>query len=57
MQEITPSDLPKESIASKRDLEELLKWVWLKGKDPEKMPILLQNWRREFGQKLLLLIG
>lgn len=57
LQEITPSDLPKESIASKRDLEELLKWVWLKGKDPEKMPILLQNWRREFGQKLLLLIG
>ncbi|MDO4430564.1 MAG: ribonuclease D [Lonepinella koalarum] len=56
LQEIAPNDLSKEVIASKRDLEDLLKWVWLKKKNPEKLPILLRHWRAEFGQKLMQLI-
>lgn len=54
--EITPEDLATEVIASKRDLEALIKWVWLKKQDPIKQPDLLQGWRQEFGVKLLNII-
>ena len=44
--------LPKELIASKRDLESLVKWH-LGLTSPEKLPKILQNWREPIGFALL----
>ncbi|MGN7039390.1 hypothetical protein ACTHRR_11390 [Neisseria sp. P0003.S003] len=40
-------------MASKRNLEDLIKWVWLKNEDMIKQPDLLLGWRREIGLKLV----
>lgn len=53
LKEITPDTLPQEVIAAKRSLESLMKWVWLKNKDPDDLPDLMRDWRRLFGEKLL----
>ncbi|WP_443092576.1 ribonuclease D [Basfia succiniciproducens] len=53
---IAPPDLNAEVIAGKRSLESLMKWVWLKHKDPNKLPDLMRDWRAEFGSELAKLL-
>lgn len=53
LKEITPPDLNSEVIASKKSLEQLMKWVWIKQQDPDQLPELLCDWRYKFGEKLL----
>ena len=50
--EITPENLPQELIASRRSLENLMKWHWL-NTTKEDLPELLQGWRKPFGDALL----
>ena len=50
--EITPENLPQELIASRRSLENLMKWHWLND-TKEDLPELLQGWRQPFGDALL----
>ena len=50
--EITPKNLPQELIASRRSLENLMKWHWLNA-SKEELPELLQGWRKPFGDALL----
>ena len=50
--EITPENLPQELIASRRSLENLMKWHWLNA-TKEDLPELLQGWRQPFGDALL----
>ena len=50
--QITPNNLPKEVIASKRHLETLMKWYWRKETEDEP-PELLTGWRKPFGESLL----
>ena len=50
--EITPKNLPQELIASRRSLENLMKWHWLNA-TKEDFPELLQGWRKPFGDALL----
>ena len=50
--EITPKNLPQELIASRRSLENLMKWHWLNA-TKEDLPELLQGWRKPFGDALL----
>ena len=50
--EITPENLPQELIASRRSLENLMKWYWLNA-TKEDLPELLQGWRQPFGDALL----
>ncbi len=52
LKKLAPEDLAAEVIASKRSLEQLMKWVWT-GKNTKKLPDLLLNWRKPFGEKLL----
>ena len=54
--ELTPQGLTLEILASKRSLEELLKWVWLYKEPQDKLPDLLLGWRREIGLQLLSLL-
>ncbi|OOF81250.1 ribonuclease D [Rodentibacter ratti] len=54
--ELTPQGLTLEILASKRSLEELIKWVWQHSESQEKMPDLLLGWRREIGLQLLALL-
>ena len=51
--ELTPKGLTLDILASKRNLEDLIKWVWLKNEDMAKQPDLLLGWRREIGLKLV----
>ena len=51
--ELTPKGLTLDILASKRNLEDLIKWVWLKNEDMTKLPDLLLGWRREIGLKLV----
>ena len=51
--ELTPKGLTLDILASKRNLEDLIKWVWLKNEDMTKQPDLLLGWRREIGLKLV----
>ena len=51
--ELTPKRLTLDILASKRNLEDLIKWVWLKNEDMTKLPDLLLGWRREIGLKLV----
>lgn len=53
LKSIAPPDLVAEVIASKRGLENLMKWCWLDNQDPTQLPELLVGWRREFGLVLL----
>ena len=52
LKEITPENLPQELIASRRSLENLMKWHWL-NTTKEDLPELLQGWRKPFGDALL----
>lgn len=49
--EIQPLDLAPELIASKRQLNQLFKWL-IDGEPQEKMPELLTGWRKPFGEQL-----
>lgn len=53
LKEITPESLPSEVIASKKGLEGLMKWYWIKEQDPNDLPDLLKGWRKTFGDILL----
>lgn len=53
LKEIAPTDLAAEVIASKRDLESLMKWGWWKNKDSQRLPKLMRDWREAFGVQLL----
>ncbi|AKO45658.1 ribonuclease D [[Haemophilus] ducreyi] len=50
--EIRPPDLPQELLASKRQLNQLLKW-YHKGQSQQYLPELLSGWRAEFGKQIL----
>ncbi|OOF58724.1 ribonuclease D [Rodentibacter myodis] len=54
--ELTPQGLTLEILASKRSLEDLIKWVWLHNESQAKLPDLLVGWRREIGLQLLTLL-
>lgn len=56
LKQITPEGLNTEVIASRRSLEQLLKWHWLELQDPEHLPDLLIGWRKPFGTQLLELL-
>lgn len=51
--ELTPAGLTLEIVASKRSLEDLIKWAWLKGQSQEQLPDLMIGWRRPIGEALL----
>ncbi len=53
LREITPADLPTEVLSTKRMLDQLIKWHWIKKDNPHDLPDLLCGWRREFGLLLL----
>lgn len=50
---LTPEGLSPEVIASKRTLEELIKWVWKYDCSQDKLPELLIGWRKSIGEKLV----
>ena len=50
---LTPEGLSPEIVASKRTLEELIKWVWKYDCSQEKLPELLIGWRKPIGEKLV----
>jgi ribonuclease D len=50
---LTPEGLSPEIIASKRTLEELIKWVWKYDCSQGKLPELLIGWRKSIGDKLV----
>lgn len=53
---LTPEGLTPEIVASKRTLEELIKWVWKYDCSQDKLPELLIGWRKPIGEKLVDLI-
>lgn len=50
---LTPEGLTSEIVASKRTLEELIKWVWKYDCSQDKLPELLIGWRKPIGEKLV----
>nr|WP_275660956.1 ribonuclease D [Vibrio brasiliensis] len=47
------SGLATEFLASKKQLNQLISWVWQKDRDPASLPDVMQSWRLElFGEKL-----
>lgn len=47
------SGLASEFLASKKQLNQLISWVWKKDRDPSSLPDVMQGWRLElFGEKL-----
>ena len=50
---LTPEGLNPEIVASKRTLEELIKWVWKYDCSQDKRPELLIGWRKPIGEKLV----
>lgn len=50
---LTPEGLTHEIVASKRTLEELIKWVWKYDCSQDKLPELLIGWRKPIGEKLV----
>ena len=53
---LTPEGLTPEIVASKRTLEELIKWVWKYDCSQDKRPELLIGWRKPIGEKLVDII-
>ena len=53
MNSLTPEGLTPEIVASKRTLEELIKWVWKYDCSQDKLPELLIGWRKPIGEKLV----
>ena len=50
---LMPEGLTPEIVASKRTLEELIKWVWKYDFSQDKLPELLIGWRKPIGEKLV----
>ena len=50
---LIPEGLTPEIVASKRTLEELIKWVWKYDCSKEKLPEWLIGWRKPIGEKLV----
>lgn len=50
---LTPAGLSPEIVASKRTLDELIKWVWKYDCSQDKLPELLIGWRKPIGEKLV----
>ena len=50
---LMPEGLTPEIVASKRTLEELIKWVWKYDCSQDKLPELLIGWRKPIGEKLV----
>ncbi|HHF1624300.1 TPA: ribonuclease D [Haemophilus influenzae] len=50
---LTPAGLTSEIVASKRTLDELIKWVWKYNCSQDKRPELLIGWRKPIGEKLV----
>ena len=50
---LAPEGLSPEIVASKRTLEELIKWVWKYDCSQGKLPELLIGWRKPIGEKLV----
>ncbi|PRI44746.1 Ribonuclease D [Haemophilus influenzae] len=50
---LTPAGLTSEIVASKRTLDELIKWVWKYDCSQDKLPELLIGWRKPIGEKLV----
>ena len=50
---LTPEGLTPEIVASKRTLEELIKWVWKYDCSQDKLSELLIGWRKPIGEKLV----
>ncbi|WP_105882196.1 ribonuclease D [Haemophilus influenzae] len=50
---LTPAGLSPEIVASKRTLDELIKWVWKYNCSQDKLPELLIGWRKPIGEKLV----
>ena len=50
---LTPEGLTPEIVASKRTLEELIKWIWKYDCSQDKLPELLIGWRKPIGEKLV----
>ena len=50
---LTPVGLTSEIVASKRTLDELIKWVWKYDCSQGKLPELLIGWRKPIGEKLV----
>ncbi|EKO3706898.1 ribonuclease D [Vibrio metschnikovii] len=52
------SGLASEFLASKKQLNQLVSWVWNQQREPEHLPDLMQNWRLPLlGERLNKLIG
>lgn len=50
--------LAPEFVASKKQLNQLLSWVWKGNQDPEKTPDVMQGWRRQVvGTRLMKKLG
>ncbi|HHF4079700.1 TPA: ribonuclease D [Haemophilus influenzae] len=50
---LTSAGLSPEIVASKRTLDELIKWVWKYDCSQDKLPELLIGWRKPIGEKLV----
>lgn len=50
---LTPAGLSPEIVASKRTLDELIKWVWKYDCSQDKRPELLIGWRKPIAEKLI----
>ncbi len=51
------SGLATEFLASKKQLNQLLSWVWNKGRDPEHLPDVMSGWRQSLlGERLNKLV-
>ncbi|HHF5912892.1 TPA: ribonuclease D [Haemophilus influenzae] len=50
---LTPAGLTSEIVASKRTLDELIKWVWKYDCSQDKLPELLIGWRKPIAEKLV----
>lgn len=50
---LTPEGLTPEIVASKRTLDELIKWVWKYDCSQDKLPELLIGWRKPIAEKLV----
>ncbi|MCG7489445.1 ribonuclease D [Vibrio sp. Of14-4] len=47
------SGLATEFLASKKQLNQLISWVWKKNRDPQQLPDVMQGWRLDLlGEKL-----
>ncbi|MEF1186289.1 HRDC domain-containing protein, partial [Vibrio sinaloensis] len=47
------SGLATEFIASKKQLNQVISWVWKKDRDPAKLPDVMQGWRLQLvGEKI-----